>query len=141
MENNDIRWIQRFNNYSKALDQLLKAVDLAETRDLSDLEEQGLIQAFEFTHELAWKTIKDFLNHRGNSEIYGSKDTIREAFKYGLVIEGEIWMDMIKNRNRASHTYNEETAKEIINAILNDYHIEFVKLQNTLLNLKSKEYE
>ena len=137
----DIRWIQRFDNYSKALKQLIKAVELAKTRKLSELEEQGIIQAFEFTHELAWKTIKDFLDHKGNKEIYGSKDAVKEAFKYGLILEGEIWMDMIKNRNRTSHTYNEETAKEIVKAILNDYYLEFEKLFNKLLDLKSQEQE
>lgn len=139
MENNDIRWIQRFDNYSKALSQLSNAIKLAGERDLSNLEEQGLIQAFEFTHELAWKTLKDFLHDRGNKEIYGSKDAVREAFKYGLVNEGEIWMDMIKNRNRTSHAYNEETAKEITEAILNDYHIEFEKLHQKLSRLISKQ--
>lgn len=139
MENNDIRWIQRFNNYSKALLQLSNAIKLANERELSDLEEQGLIQAFEFTHELAWKTLKDFLHDRGNKEIYGSKDTVREAFKYNLLNEGEIWMDMIKSRNRTSHTYNEETAKEIIDAILDKYHIEFKELHQKLSNLISKQ--
>lgn len=141
MKNEDIRWIQRFDNYSRALIQLINAVELAKSRELSELEEQGLIQAFEFTHELAWKTMKDFLNHKGNNEIYGSKDVVREAFKFGLIDEGEIWMDMIKNRNRTSHTYNEKVAEEIIKAILEDYFIEFKKLQNTLTELKSKEYE
>ena len=138
MKNKDIRWIQRFDNYSKALTQLKSAVELAKERMLSELEKQGLIQAFEHTHELAWKTIKDFLNEKGNKEIYGSKDAIREAFKYGLLKNGEIWMDMIKSRNDSSHTYNEETANEIAEAILNYYYAEFEKLFNKLTELKSK---
>ncbi len=135
MEDKDVRWIQRFDNYTKALSRLQSAIELANDRGLSELEEQGLIQAFEFTHELAWKTLKDFLQEKGNKEIYGSKDTVREAFKYGLVNEGEIWMDMIKSRNRTSHTYNEETAKEITEAILNDYFFEFEKLHLKLSKL------
>ena len=135
----DIRWIQRLNNYTKALSQLKNAVVLAGERDLSELEEQGLIQAFEYTHELAWKTLKDFLNDRGNKEIFGSKDASREAFKYGLIEEGEIWMNMISSRNNSSHAYNEETAKEIIEAILNTYYIEFEKLKQKLYVLKIKE--
>ncbi len=138
MKNKDIRWIQRFDNYSKALTQLKSAVELAKERMLSELEKQGLIQEFEYTHELAWKTIKDFLNEKGNKEIYGSKDAIREAFKYGLLKNGEIWMDMIKSRNDSSHTYNEETANEIAEAILNYYYAEFEKLFNKLTELKSK---
>lgn len=135
----DIRWIQRFNNYSKALSQLLDGVELANSRKLSKLEEQGLIQAFEYTHELAWKTLQDFLNDKGNEEIYGPKDVVRASFKYGIIEEGEIWMDMIKNRNKTSHTYNEETAKDIIIAILTTYHAEFKKLEHKLEELKLKE--
>lgn len=136
MENKDIRWIQRFSNYSKALVQFKSAVELAKQRELSELEKQGLIQAFEYTHELAWKTLKDFLTERGNKDIYGSKDASREAFKYGLINDGEIWMDMIKSRNKTSHTYNEETVIEIVKVILNDYYVEFENLRKKLNELK-----
>ena len=141
MKNKDIRWIQRFNNYTKALVRLRNAFELAQERKLSELEDQGLIQAFEYTHELAWKTLKDFLNDRGNKEIYGSKDATRNAFQYGLIKEGEIWMDMIKSRNESSHTYNEETANAIVKAILNDYYTEFEKLHEKLSELELKEQE
>ncbi len=138
MKNNDIRWIQRFDNYNKALIILKNAVDLFNERKLSELEKQGLIQAFEFTHELAWKTLKDFLNDKGNKEIYGSKDAVKEAFKYNLLGNGEIWMDMIKSRNKTSHTYNEETADEIIIAIVTDYYVEFERLSEKLSELMDK---
>lgn len=135
----DTRWIQRFNNYTKALEQLKNAVQLANERKLSKLEEQGLIQAFEYTHELAWNTLKDFLNEKGNSEIYGSKDATREAFRYGIIEKGKIWMDMIKSRNNTSHTYNEETADRIVKAILSDYHTEYIELHRKLTELKLRE--
>ncbi len=138
MENKDIRWIQRFDNYTKAFQQLKNAVELAKERELSDLEKQGLIQAFEYTHELAWKTMKDFLHEKRNKEIYGSKDVTPEAFKYGLIEKGEIWMDMIQSRNNTSHTYNEETANEIAKAIIDNYYSEFEKLINKLNDLKLK---
>lgn len=138
MVNKDIRWIQRFENYSKALKQLNNAISLAHSRKLSELEKQGLIQAFEFTHELAWKTLKDFLNFKGNEEIYGSKDAVRKSFQYGIIDKGEVWMDMIKNRNKTSHTYNEETAEEIIQAIKRDYQTEFNALQNKFSELIMK---
>jgi nucleotidyltransferase substrate binding protein (TIGR01987 family) len=125
MEKSDIRWIQRFENYIKAFSQLEEAILLANKRPLSNLEEQGLIQAFEYTHELAWKTLKDFLNYQGNQEIYGSKDATRQAFKYELIENGEIWMDMIKSRNNSSHTYNESIAEEILNSIISNYYSEF----------------
>src|SRR5450432_256500 len=112
---------------SKAFGQLTQAVTLAGERGLSDLERQGLIQAFEFTHELAWNTLKDFLESRGVASLYGSKDATREAFASGLVQDGETWMAMIKSRNDTSHTYNEETAGKIAEAITSSYMREFEK--------------
>lgn len=139
MGKSDIRWIQRFDNYTKAFTQLEKAVHLASERTLSELEEQGLIQAFEFTHELAWKTLKDFLNYQGNHEIYGSKDATRQAFKYELIEAGDIWMDMIKSRNNSSYTYNEVVAEEILRSVISDYYSEFKKLKDKLEQIKAKE--
>ncbi len=139
MKNKDIRWIRRLANYTKALNQLKKAVDLASERELSDLEQQGLIQGFEYTHELAWKTLKDFLDDQGYKDIYGLKDATRMAFNLNLVIEGEIWMDMIKSRNQTSHTYNEKVTKKIILAIKDEYFDEFVSLYDKLTELKDKQ--
>ncbi len=135
----DIRWIQRFANYSKALKRLKGAVDLEKQRPLSDLEKQGTIQAFEFTHELAWKTLKDLLESRGNTEIYGSKDATRQAFQLGILRNGEVWMDMIKSRNQSSHTYEEEIAEKIFSKISTDYADELVQLQQELQKLAETE--
>jgi len=129
MVDNDIRWIQRFANYKKALHQLSRFIEHGK---LNEFEEQGLIQSFEYTHELAWKTLKDFLEFRGNNQLFGSKDVTREAFKLGLINEGDIWMDMIKSRNQTTHTYNEETTEQIATAIYHKYYKEFVKLQEKL---------
>jgi nucleotidyltransferase substrate binding protein (TIGR01987 family) len=128
----DIRWQQRFKNYQKALSQLSKFI---QKKDLNELEEQGLIQSFEYTHELAWKTLADFIKDSGNNDIFGSKDTTREAFNLGLISNGEIWMDMIISRNMTSHTYNEETTIEIISAIRNNYYKKFQELEKKLLGL------
>ena len=87
----DSRWRQRFNNYLRALGQLQEAVSLADSRELNELKKQGLIKAFEFTHELAWNTLKDFLTERGAAKMYGSRDVTRLAFKEGLIEQGEIW--------------------------------------------------
>jgi nucleotidyltransferase substrate binding protein (TIGR01987 family) len=118
----DIRWKQRFQNYQKALLQLTKAVSLASQRPLSDLEKQGLIQAFEFTHELAWRVMKDFFVFQGNTAITGSRDATREAFQNDLVTDGEAWMEMILSRNQTSHTYNQEVADEIAAKVTDRYH-------------------
>jgi nucleotidyltransferase substrate binding protein (TIGR01987 family) len=138
MSAQDIRWIQRFHNFSKALSQLAEAVDLAGQRELSKLEKQGMIQAFEFTHELAWNTLKDFLENRGAQNIYGSKDATREAFRAGLIENGETWMDMIKRRNQTTHTYDEAIVNEIVNAIMNAYFAEFNALQARMSKLKEE---
>jgi nucleotidyltransferase substrate binding protein (TIGR01987 family) len=128
----DIRWQQRFSNYKKALGQLREAVVLSENRELSDLEKQGMIQAFEYTHELAWTTLKDFLEYKGQKDIYGSKDASRKAFQLGIVEDGEGWMDMIQSRNKTSHTYNRETAEEIVAAVTTGYCKLFVDLAKKL---------
>ncbi|MGE4169818.1 MAG: nucleotidyltransferase substrate binding protein [Candidatus Margulisiibacteriota bacterium] len=121
----DIRWIQRFYNFKKAYAQLEEGVLLSKQRQLSKLEEQGIVQAFEYTHELAWNTLKDFLEDRGVQGLYGSKDATQEAFKVGLITKGDIWMDMIQSRNQTTHTYNESTAARILKTIIDSYWAEF----------------
>ncbi|PVZ68917.1 nucleotidyltransferase substrate binding protein [Pelagibaculum spongiae] len=128
----DIRWIQRFDNYQRALGRLTDAAELAATRPLSELEQQGLIQAFEFTHELAWNTLKDFLTYRGVGQIIGSRDATRAAFKADLLESGEDWMEMIKSRNLTTHTYREEVVRDIAGKILHRYHPAFIALKTTL---------
>lgn len=127
-QSHDIRWVQRLDSFSNALAQLDEAVSLAVSRPLSKLERQGLIQGFEFTHELSWKLLKDFLEERGNTGIYGSKDAIREAVRAGFLDQGEVWMDMIASRNLSSHTYNETIARDIEGKIIQSYATAFNSL-------------
>ena len=129
MQNQDMRWQQRFKNYQKALRQLERF--LKET-DLNDMEEQGLIQAFEYTYELAWNTIKDYLVYQGITEVIGSRDAFRIAFNRGLISDGSIWMSMIESRIKSSHTYNEEIAKEILKEIREQYFKLFMQLETKL---------
>ena len=136
MKNKDIRWHQRFDNLRSAIKQITK---FFEKGDLNELEEQGLIQAFEYTHELSWKTLKDFIEHKGNTIIYGSKDATREAFKLGLVVNGDVWMKMIESRNLTSHTYNEIIAKEMVADIQQSYFDQFLLLEKKLLTLLEEE--
>lgn len=135
----DVRWRQRFQSFGKAFAQLSAAADLAKQRKLSDLEQQGLIQAFEFTHELAWNILKDFLESRGAANLYGSKDATREAFAKGLIANGAEWMAMIQARNRSSHTYNEKTAHEVASAILASFVPEFAAFRAKFAELESLE--
>ena len=130
----DIRWQQRFANYRKALGQLEKFILKGE---LSELEEQGLIKAFEYTYELAWNTMKDYLEYQGILDIAGSRDTIREAFKINLITNGEDWMEMIVSRNLTSHSYNEDTADQIADAVTGTYFGLFKTLEAKLETLRS----
>jgi nucleotidyltransferase substrate binding protein (TIGR01987 family) len=124
-QKNDVRWKQRFNNYTKAWNSLSAAVDLSNQRPLSDLEKQGLIQGFEITHELSWNVLKDYLEEQGFNGIIGSKNATREAFANELISDGEVWMDMIKARNLTSHIYNLEIAQSIAEDIVNRFSKEF----------------
>ncbi|MDO8465464.1 MAG: nucleotidyltransferase substrate binding protein [Gallionella sp.] len=133
----DIRWQQRLNQYQKALAQLSEAVELSRERVLSRIERQGLIKAFEFTHELAWNVMKDFFVWQGNAAITGSRDATREAFARNLVVDGESWMAMIQSRNQSSHTYNEETANEITQQVVNTYHALFQAFADRMEALKN----
>src|ERR1700744_4258343 len=130
MEDNNIRWQQRFSNYQKALSQLSKFVDKG--KELNEMEEQGMIKAFEYTYELAWNTIKDFYENQGETGLQGSRDAIQLAYKRGLIKDGDTWMNMLKDRNRTSHTYNEQTAEEIVDHIIIDYFGCFAALKATL---------
>ncbi len=130
----DIRWQQRFSNYKKALAQLKKFIDKG---DLSELEKQGLVKAFEYTYELSWNTLKDFLEYQGKSRLIGSRDVFREAFKENIIVDGEEWMNMLKSRNITIHTYNQKTADEITDKVFNSYFQLFCDLEiyfNDIIN-------
>ena len=134
--NKDIRWKQRFANFNKALNQLQKFIDKGE---LSELEAQGLVKSFEYTYELAWNTIKDFLEYSGQSDIYGSRDAIRKGFQLNLITDGDGWMDMLKSRNMTSHTYNEDTAKQINDAVVTRYYDLFIQLRSKFEQISNNE--
>jgi nucleotidyltransferase substrate binding protein (TIGR01987 family) len=131
----DIRWHQRFSNYNKALLKLEQAIayikhnfiedDEIDAEDvghvLDEMIKEGLIQRFEYTHELAWNVMKDYAEYQGNSTVGGSRDATREALQLKIIENGEVWMDMIQSRNKTTHTYNESTVNEIYGKIIEDY--------------------
>ena len=150
MSKEDIRWEQRFSNYVKAFSKLDQAVTKIKTdfeieddgtidddEFLDDIIKEGIIQRFEYTHELSWKVMKDFLEDVGDVKIYGSKDATKEAFAAELITDGDVWMDMIKSRNKTSHTYNEEVADEIFKNIITQYHPEFLAFRDKMEALRS----
>lgn len=131
MTNPDIRWKQRFQNFEKALARLQEAVA---TQNPSELEKAGVIQFYEFTFELAWKTVKDYLEAQEVSVSF-PRDVIKAGFKYGL-LDGELWLDMLRKRNLMSHGYDEESAEIAFRLIVDTYFgvIDelFQKLQQSL---------
>ncbi len=133
MANEDMRWIQRFNNYRKALARLGEAVALAEERELSDLEQQGLIQGFEFTFDLAWKTLQDYLRHHNRPNNNGGPSVIiTQALEDGIIEGEDEWKAMKKSRDLTSHSYDGETADDIAENILDTYHSLFIQLETRL---------
>ncbi len=131
----DNRWMQRFSNYRKALQMLAEAVELAQRRPLSKLELLGVIHAFEFTHELAWNVLKEYLDAQGFVGLVDSKNATRQAFKDALIQDGDAWMDMIKARNLTSHTYNTDIASDIAADILARFYPAFSAMAKTFAAL------
>ena len=129
---NDIRWKQRFYNYQKALVQLTKFIKKGE---LNELEEQGIIKAFEYTYELAWNVIKNYYEEQGEVSIQGSRDALRLAFQRGLITDGDNWMKMIKSRIASVHTYNLEVAQQINQDIHDIYFQLFIELKEKMESL------
>lgn len=134
----DIRWQQRFANYQRALEQL---ETFFEPPALNLREQQGLIKAFETTFELAWNSLRDLLRSQGNASLLGSRDTLREAFRLGLIEDGETWMLMIQDRNLTSHTYNRSTAEAIAANIATRYLPYFQNLHTRLKQRQVDELE
>jgi nucleotidyltransferase substrate binding protein (TIGR01987 family) len=139
MSGSDIRWQQRLQNFRKAFKRLSDANQISQERKLSELEQQGLIQSFEFTHELAWNVLKDYLDYQGIQGVIGSRGATREAFKNGLISDGIAWMEMIKSRNQTSHTYNEATANEITVAVVDCYFSQFENFLQRFTELEKSE--
>ncbi|MBS1685809.1 MAG: nucleotidyltransferase substrate binding protein [Bacteroidetes bacterium] len=142
----DIRWHQRFSNYRKALQKLDKAVTVLkhnepdEDEDYAAIKEmlkEGLIQRFEYTHELAWNVMKDYAEYQGATNIAGSRDATRQAFAMQLITQPEQWMNMLQSRNLTTHTYNADTADEIYTKIVKDYHPLFIAFERKMESLRS----
>lgn len=125
MNDKSIRWKQRFQNFEKAFLQLESAT--IKLQSLSDLEKEGLIQRFEYTFELAWKTLKNYLESQ-NVEAKFPREVIKKGFQYEIIEDGEIWMDMLEKRNLMAHTYDEEIFNEAINQISTLYFSEIKKV-------------
>lgn len=134
--NKQTRWLQRYENFNKAFIQLESVV--LTNRPLSDLEKEGMIQRFEYTFELAWKTLKDYLD---SQEVTASfpREVIKQSFHHELIDNGEVWMDMLEQRNLLAHTYNEKNFLLAIDLIKNHYFSEINKLHQLLSSKQNIE--
>lgn len=139
MDSQDIRWQQRFSNYRKALSKLTEVVELSFHKSLSELEKEGLIQRFEYTYELAWKTLQDLLRAKGYLDIVGPTPTLSQAFKDGLISNGESWKKMKSSRELTSHTYNSETAQDIADQVIHSFYHLLKDLEGVLIKEASSD--
>ncbi len=131
----DIRWKQRLSNFKKSLAHLAVAVEIEEP---SILQQAGTIQFFEMGFELAWKTLKDYLEEQGFTDVKSPKATIKKAFEVSLIEDGHMWLEALENRNLAAHTYDDETAQEIYNLICYSYFPLLEALKNRLEKLSDE---
>lgn len=127
----DILWKQRFDSYKKALAQLTEGIAEFDNYP-KNIVKEGVIQRFEFTHELAWNVMKDYLTLEGSLNITGSRSSTREAFNKGLIHDGESWMQMLESRNITVHTYDEEILNNEYYNIVNIYYPLLIEFQETM---------
>lgn len=113
------RWEQRLDSYHKALARLAEIVGASKKRALNGFERDGLVQRFEFTHELSWKLMKAYTEYQGYDGIGGSRDATRKAFEMSLISDGQSWMDMIKSRSDAAHNYEDSVIDVLVDAVIN----------------------
>ncbi len=139
-EDSDVRWKQRFANYKKAHGQFKNAAAFFDVKSNIGMEGniamEALIKCFELTYELAWQTMKDYVSYMGHVQApNGSRDSIRVALRFDLIENGQLWMDMISDRNRAVHTYDENNAATLSRRIADLYRGEFVAFEKKMDSL------
>lgn len=123
----DVRWKQRFQNYQKALLQLESGL---EVKSPDILQKQGIIQCFEYTFELAWKTLQDFLiEERGYADARGPRPVLEQAFQDGIIEEGMVWFDMLKSRNMTAHLYDEKEVEGVCRKVAGRYRVPLIALR------------
>jgi nucleotidyltransferase substrate binding protein (TIGR01987 family) len=120
--NKDIRWIQRFQNFDRAFLLLRSALEERGLEQMSELEKEGLIQRFEYSYELAWKTMKDYLEEQGTIiNPVTPRNVIKEAFSAQIIADGQVWVDMMLHRNLLAHTYDFSKFQEVLDAVVKRY--------------------
>ena len=133
MENKDVRWKQRFSNYEKALTHLDDALHI---KNPDIIQKAGIIQFFEMSYELAWNTVKDFLEDQGFVDVNSPRNALKKAFETDLIADGHTWLELLLDRNLTAHAYDEAKATAVEKLIRNKYFSIMKDLHNTL---KQKE--
>ncbi len=126
------RWIERLTTFKNAIARLCEIIDIYKQRPLNSFENDSLIKRFEFTYEMAWKLMMSYEKENGITELMGSKDVVRRAFAMSLIENGETWLEMIDDRNKTSHLYDEEMAEDVIDDIVHTYYPLFLELRNKM---------
>lgn len=137
--NDNIRWRQRLATFQRALSRLEEVVTLQRQRQLSPLEKDGMIQRFEYTQELAWKVLKNYIEYQGGERLAGSRDTIRQAFALGIITNTDPWFDMLESRNETSHVYDEDTENDVIDKITMTYLPIMLELKKRMSSIEQEQ--
>jgi len=117
-QNQYMRWLQRYENFKKAFNYLVNALAI---NNPSETERAGIIQFYEIAFELAWKTLKDLLTEEGFI-VKSPRDAIKIAFQAGYIMDGHTWLEALEDRNLTVHTYDEDTALNVLRKIQTDYY-------------------
>lgn len=136
-DNQDIRWKQRFQNYEKAFGRLVRAIEVVKATPDDDLLQSGLVQTYEYTFELAWKTLKDYLESEGFL-LRSPRETIRQGFQSGFIANAEDWLQALADRNLIDHIYDDEVMARVLKDVFERY---FFILQEFNTSFKAKADE
>ena len=139
MENKRPKWYERLNTFKKAIARMAEVVELSRQRPLNQFECDSLIKRFEFSYEMAWKLMMSYEKENGVTELVGSKDVVRRAFSMSLIDNGEVWMEMIDDRNKTTHLYDEEMATDVIDEIIHTYYPVLLELQKKMEDIAKQD--
>jgi len=132
MEEKQPKWLERLSTFKNAITRLAEVVELRKLRPLNQFECDSLIKRFEFSYEMAWKLMMSYEKDNGITELLGSRDVVRQACRMSLIDNGEAWLEMVDDRNKTSHLYDEEMASDVIDEIVNTYYPLFIELQERM---------
>ena len=132
MEARQPKWLERLSIFKNAIARMAEVIELSKQRTLNQFERDSLIKRFEFTYEMAWKLMMSYEKENGATELVGSRDVVRTAYRMSLIDNGEAWLGMIDDRNKTSHLYDEEMAADVIDEIIDTYYPLFMELQDKM---------